>query len=111
MVRYKAMMDKALQAFHQWEILQVNRSKNVDANTLTCLGEAPSPLESRWGRVINMSAPSMKAAKNLEIKENEDWRSPILKYIDKGIPPDKKMEKTEIRQKAPWYRTINGSLY
>lgn len=29
----------------------------------------------------------------------------------KGIPPDKEIEKREIRQKAAWYTIIKGSLY
>lgn len=47
-------------------------------------------------QVENLRTPSINARKILEIATNEDWRSSIIKYIDKGILLDKEIEKREI---------------
>lgn len=70
--RYKAVIVNALKAFQTCEVIQVNKSKNVDVDALSCLRTTPSLTEGKWIHIENQSTPSTTAKNILEITTKED---------------------------------------
>jgi len=99
----------------------VPRSTNKIANTLASLAttlalgakeETTTPVCSRW--VVPPDEEDLEEDANaictLETNE-EDWRQPIINYLEHGKLPSDPRHKTEIRQRASRFLYYNGTLY
>ena len=93
-----------------------NRMADALANLATTLAlsegeKANVPICNRWVLSCTEEYASATNAISISIVEDEDWRQPLIDYLEHGKLPEDPHHKTEVRRRAPRFIHYKGTLY
>ena len=104
--RYLAKFKETLLGLSKFEIKHIPKEENSPVDLLSKLASTKS--SSTLKSMVEEVLPSPCAIFQVEI---EDWRTPIVEYINKGFTPEDSREAKRLIQKASWYTVIEGKLF
>lgn len=91
MIFYAAKVKEQLQGFKSWNLENIDISKNDMADALARLASSEIKSESNpvyWDELFSLSILSAEVN---EIQTSDDYRTPILQYIEGAtLPKDKR---------------------
>lgn len=116
MVVYLTEVRKMLSSFKKFEIKQILRSQNANADSLARLTIAYDVELDRMVPVEVLNSPNILREELMEIKdptevETHNLMTPIIKYLEGGELSNNKTEAWRLRCKADHYVISNGRLY
>ncbi|MCH96604.1 gag-pol polyprotein, partial [Trifolium medium] len=90
----------------QLYLIYVPREQNARADLLSKLASTKKPGNNRTVIQETITKPSTGDPGVLMIVENEDWRAPIIQYLQNEKLPDEKKEATRVKKMAAHYTMI-----
>ncbi|KAL0415763.1 UNVERIFIED_CONTAM: Ribonuclease HI [Sesamum latifolium] len=99
MIQYLQQITDLKAKFHHFQIIQIPREENAKADSLSKLA---SSLEDCRTRHITMHyLPEARTPLAVQpITTGEDWRTPIIKWIDEGLLPENRWEAARLKTRA-----------
>ena len=111
MASYMQLTTQLLQSFVSWTINNIERSANCWADALSKLTSASTVQNPEPIYLKDMLSASITEARVNVIEEKEDWRTPILKFINGTLEMDDKANLRRVTHKAQNYCVMGGALY
>ncbi|KAL0355400.1 UNVERIFIED_CONTAM: Ribonuclease HI [Sesamum radiatum] len=110
MIQYLQQITDLKAKFHHFQIIQIPREENAKADSLSKLA---SSLEDCRTRHITMHyLPKARTPLAVQpITTGEDWRTPIIKWIDEGLLPENRWEAARLKTRAVRFIMHERSLY
>ena len=91
--------------------MQIPQAKNAEADFLATLASSNDYNATSELCVEIRGQPSTEDEQVLKIKEQEEWMTPIVRYLKKGWLPEDKMEARRILIKIACFVIIDNVLY
>ena len=93
-----------------------NRMADALANLATTLAlsegeKANVPICNCWVLSYTEEYASATNAISISIVEDEDWRQPLIDYLEHGKLPEDPRHKIEVRRRMPRFIDYKGTLY
>ncbi|XP_076913057.1 uncharacterized protein LOC143571546 [Bidens hawaiensis] len=111
MIKYLEKV-KELKGFEGAEVLHVPRSQNKKADALSKLASVAFDHLAKDVKVETLRAPSiMEVEVSCVETPGDNWMTPFMQYLGKGILPEDKKEARRLRVRALQYEMIEGGLY
>ncbi|KAL0393434.1 UNVERIFIED_CONTAM: hypothetical protein Slati_4309600 [Sesamum latifolium] len=104
MIQYLQQIADLKTKFHHFQIIQIPREENAKADSLSKLA---SSLEDCRTRHITIHYPLAVQP----ITMGEDWRTPIIKWIEEGLLPKNRWEATRLKTRATRFIIQEHILY
>ncbi|KAK4391407.1 hypothetical protein Sango_1918500 [Sesamum angolense] len=100
MVQYLQQIEELKTKFKSFQLQQIPRKKNVKADSLSKLVSALEDCKTR--RITVQHLPQLRVPLNVQAisLSDNDWRTPIIRWIDKGYLLGNKWETTRIKTRA-----------
>ncbi|XP_031106323.1 uncharacterized protein LOC116010971 [Ipomoea triloba] len=112
MIRYKDIALEWLQQFDKYEMIQVPRAENTDADMLSKLTQEAPEYVSKIARVEEIVTPSIDIIEVRPVEISEpDWMYYLKGYITDGTLPDDPARAKKVILRAPRFQLIDGKLY
>ena len=118
MIAYLGKVVEMIKDFTHFEIQQLPRSANRQADALANLGSKTDEELCRKISVEFLAEPSIDTAPSIEAHVHEvvsetvaSWMDPILNYILHGTEPTNKAEARKLRAVAARYTIVDGKLF
>ncbi|CAH9091300.1 unnamed protein product [Cuscuta europaea] len=93
MKEYKAAALELLGNFQMYEILQIPRAQNQEADILSKVGSDTPEYISKIARVEELSTPSIQQTLIHQVQSiPRDWTTDLKEYIDNGQLPQSEVE-------------------
>ncbi|CAL8117216.1 unnamed protein product [Prunus armeniaca] len=111
MSAYLSAAHQLLQRFHAYEIRQIPKSENSQADALSRLA---STINDKIGRKVSveiLSQPSTKTAEVCTVRYEDTWMSPIYAFLMNGTLPTDKSQAQKLRYRSARYTVIDDVLY
>ncbi|KAL0413056.1 UNVERIFIED_CONTAM: hypothetical protein Sradi_1507300 [Sesamum radiatum] len=110
MIQYLQQITDLKAKFHHFQIIQIPREENAKADSLSKLA---SSLEDCRTRHITMHyLPEARTPLAVQpITTGEDWRTPIIKWIDEGLLPENRWEAARLKTRAARFIMHERILY
>ncbi|KAL0320397.1 UNVERIFIED_CONTAM: hypothetical protein Sradi_5301200 [Sesamum radiatum] len=110
MIQYLQQITDLKAKFHHFQIIQIPREENAKADSLSKLA---SSLENYRTRHITMHyLPKARTPLVVQpITTGEDWRTPIIKWIDEGLLPENRWEAARLKTRATFFIMHERILY
>ncbi|XP_071694816.1 uncharacterized protein [Rutidosis leptorrhynchoides] len=113
MKKYLQLLNELAERFEYFELAQVPRSQNKNADALSKL--AALTFSHFQKQVWVEELPSKSIDNDLMVasveEEQPNWMEPILQYIRSDVLPSDKREARLVRERAPMYIIQNDILY
>ena len=113
MIAYLAQVREVIRQFKGFDITQVPRQENVQADRLARLASS-SETELQGIKVEYLSEPSVSIPSGMEVDPIDmapSWIDPLLAFLTSGDLPIEKAEARRVRYRAARYHIFNGVLY
>ncbi|XP_061356900.1 uncharacterized protein LOC133301290 [Gastrolobium bilobum] len=107
LAKYLERARRIMADFEKAEVSHIPRSENNRADILSKLASTKG-----WGNhrtVIEQSIPAPTCI--MQISRGNDWRTPIIEYVESGTLPVEKAEANKLIRDAASYTIIEGQLY
>ena len=120
LIPYFQMATRLIEKFDRVSLEHIPRNENRMANALAnqattlALSEgekANVPVCNRWVLSYTEEYICATNAILISIVEDEDWRQPLIDYLEHGKLPEDPRHKTEVRRRAPRFIHYKGTLY
>ncbi|KAL0455844.1 UNVERIFIED_CONTAM: hypothetical protein Slati_0923600 [Sesamum latifolium] len=99
MVQYLQQITDLKTKFHHFQKIQIPREENVKADSLSKL--ASSLEDCRIRHITIYYLPEARIPLVVQpITTGEDWRTPIIKWIEEGVLPENRWEATRLKTRA-----------
>ncbi|KAL0367314.1 UNVERIFIED_CONTAM: Ribonuclease HI [Sesamum radiatum] len=110
MIQYLQQIMDLKTGFNHFQIIQIPREENAKAD---CLSKLASNLEDCRTRHITMDyLPKARTPLVVQpITTGENWRTPIIKWIEEGLLPDNRWEAARLRVRATRFNIHEHILY
>ncbi|KAL0461325.1 UNVERIFIED_CONTAM: hypothetical protein Slati_0020100 [Sesamum latifolium] len=110
MIQYLQQIADLKTKFHHFQILQIPREENAKADSLSKLA---SSLENcRTRHIIIHYLPEARTPLAVQpITTGEDWRTPIIKWIEEGLLPESRWEAARLKTRATRFIMQEHILY
>ncbi|KAL0416680.1 UNVERIFIED_CONTAM: hypothetical protein Slati_3499900 [Sesamum latifolium] len=110
MIQYLQQITDLKTKFHHFQIIQIPREENAKADSLSKLA---STLEDCWIRHITIHyLPEARTPLAVQpITMGEDWRTPIIKWIEEGLLPENRWEAARLKTRASRFIMQEHILY
>ncbi|KAL0411845.1 UNVERIFIED_CONTAM: hypothetical protein Slati_3774200 [Sesamum latifolium] len=110
MIQYLQQITDLKTKFHHFQIIQIPREENVKADSLLKLA---SGLEDCQIRHITIHyLPEARTPLAVQpITTGEDWRIPIIKWIEEGVLPENRWEAVRLKTRATHFIMQEHILY
>ncbi|XP_061352334.1 uncharacterized protein LOC133297239 [Gastrolobium bilobum] len=105
-MKYLQQVKKLLAEFEEAVIHYIPRNENSRADILSKLASSKGAGNHRT--VIQQTIPELTCV--MVITESEDWRRPIVVYLEKGILPDEVQEARKLVRNSACYTIVEGKL-
>ena len=114
-IRYLVVAQRFIKKFKRCKLTQIHREQNSQADALTNLVSALEMhthmsiplLVLQWPATL--VEPSNEAVST--IKEEETWKTPLVRYLEDDMLPEDRNESRKIKKKAARYCHSQGKLY
>ena len=107
----KQLLKKRDQEGGQWDLLQIPRSENSEADSLAKATAENNKAFQELELTEELVKPSTKEEEVMNIQDIAEWMKPIIQYIEHGTLPEDKLQARKLRVKAAHYSIHNGELY
>lgn len=112
LARYLRLFAGMKSVFSKLKVEHVPHEQNVRADLLAKLASTKRPGNNRSVIQETIKRPSIDVEATLQIVAAcEDWRRPIMDYLEQGVEPEDKLEATKLRRKASQYALMSGHLF
>ncbi|XP_076921117.1 uncharacterized protein LOC143582440 [Bidens hawaiensis] len=112
MVEYLKKVKELMRDFKEVEVLHISRGQKKKTDALSKLASVAFDHLAKGVKVEILRKPSITefAIANVETPE-ENWMTPIVRYLREGILPEDKQEARSLLVRALQYEMIDGALY
>ncbi|KAL0355583.1 UNVERIFIED_CONTAM: hypothetical protein Sradi_4005200 [Sesamum radiatum] len=111
MVQYLQQIEMLKIKFKSFLLQQILRKENIKVDSLSKLASTLEDCKTRWIRVQHLPQPRIPLDIQPIASNNNDWRAPIIRWIDEGHLPGDKWETTKIKTRSIDFITQRGILY
>ncbi|GAU32939.1 hypothetical protein TSUD_153560 [Trifolium subterraneum] len=111
LMKYLEKVKSLAKQFKTFELVHVPRDHNSRADLLSKLASTMKPDNNRTVIQETISTPSTEASEVAFPLEQEDWRSPIIKYILNDELPSERKREIKFRKFAAHYTMMGDRLY
>ncbi|XP_074327077.1 uncharacterized protein LOC141665021 [Apium graveolens] len=108
---YIAKVRDASLSFETFELSQIGRENNARADALSRLASAETQNLTGSIYLTEAKTPSIEKKECLEIRQGNDWMTPLRNFLEKGILPPDRREALKIKYRASSYTIINRRMY
>jgi hypothetical protein len=84
-------------------LIYVPREQNARADLLSKLASTKKPGSNRTFIQETIANPSISEEETHMVIEEEDWRTPIIKYLQRDELPKPREETYRVRRMTSWY--------
>jgi ribonuclease HI len=120
LVPYFRLSTRLVEEFDGISLEHIPRSENKIADALANLATTLAlseeervnvPVCNRWALTFTEEYTSETNAISVSVVEDEDWRQPLIDYLEHGKLPNDSRHKTEVRWRAPRFIYYKDTLY
>ena len=111
MHKYLKIVQRLSQHFDSLDFVRIPRTKNAEANFLTRLASLDDYNSTSELCVEIRGQPSTEGEQVLKIKKQDEWMTPIIRYLKEGWLLEDKMEERKIQIRAAHFVVIDDVLY
>ncbi|XP_074325010.1 uncharacterized protein LOC141661587 [Apium graveolens] len=83
LVKYQTLVQSYLASIPRYQVIQICREENEEADTLSKLVQNSSDLDCSV-YFEELLKPSIESGEVLEIESNHNWMTPFIKYLENG---------------------------
>ncbi|KAL0301724.1 UNVERIFIED_CONTAM: Ribonuclease HI [Sesamum radiatum] len=111
MVQYLQQIEELKTKFKSFQLQQIPMEENAKADSLSKLASTLEDCKTR--RITVQHLPQPRAPLNIQAisLSDNDWRVPIIRWIDEGHLPENRWGTTRIKVLAIRFLTQGGTLY
>ncbi|GAU52027.1 hypothetical protein TSUD_418500, partial [Trifolium subterraneum] len=111
LIKYLEQVRSLAKHFNTFELIYVPREQNARADLLSKLASTKKPGNNRTVIQETVAKPSTGNLEIWMVTRNDDWRTPIIQYLENEKLPEEKEEKVKIKKRAAHYTMVGGELY
>ncbi|KAK2435873.1 hypothetical protein QL285_020900 [Trifolium repens] len=111
LVKYLEKVQSLASQFKRFEVIYVPREQNARADLLSKLASTKKPGNNRTVIQETIAKPSAETDEILMVVEGNDWRYPLIRYLQSEILPEEKEEAARLKKAATHYAMIGDKLY
>ncbi|CAJ2632006.1 unnamed protein product [Trifolium pratense] len=111
LIKYVEKVQNLAKHFDSFELVYVPREQNMRADLLSKLASTKKPGSHRTVIQETIKTPSINGEEVMMVIEEEDWRSPIIRYLQKDELPKEREKAFKLRKMAAWYSMVGDKLY
>ncbi|GAU40680.1 hypothetical protein TSUD_88260 [Trifolium subterraneum] len=111
LIKYLEQVRSLAKHFNTFELIYVPREQNARADLLSKLASTKKPGNNRTVIQETVAKPSTGDLEVRMVTRNDDWRTPIIQYLENEKLPEEKEEKVKIKKMAAHYTMVGGELY
>ena len=111
MQKAKQLLKKLEQEGGQWDLLQIPRSENSEADSLAKVVSEDNKVFQELELTEELTKPSIEEEDVMNIQEIAEWMKPIIQYLEHGTLPEDRLQARKLRINAAHYSMHNGELY
>ncbi|GAU29444.1 hypothetical protein TSUD_150140 [Trifolium subterraneum] len=111
LAKYLEKVKGMAKQFTMFELTYVPREQNARADLLAKLASTKKPGNHRTVIQETLKSPSINEVEIGMVVEEEDWRSPIIRYLQMDALPLARDEAAKIKKMAALYTMVGGKLY
>ncbi|KAL0462935.1 UNVERIFIED_CONTAM: hypothetical protein Slati_0181100 [Sesamum latifolium] len=111
MVQYLHQVEELKTKFKSFQLHQIPREENIKAGSLSKLASALEDCKTRRITVQHLPQPRIPLDIQPISLNNNDWQTPIIRWIDEGHLPGNRWEATKIKNRAIHFLMQGGILY
>ncbi|KAL0355344.1 UNVERIFIED_CONTAM: hypothetical protein Sradi_3981300 [Sesamum radiatum] len=110
MIQYLQQISDLKAKFHHFQIIQIPEEENAKADSLSKL--ASSLEDCRTKHITIHYLPDARTPLTIQpITTGEDWRTPIIKWIEEGLLPENRWEAARLKTRATRFIIQEHILY
>ncbi|KAL0458950.1 UNVERIFIED_CONTAM: hypothetical protein Slati_0522200 [Sesamum latifolium] len=110
MIQYLQQIADLKIKFHHFQIIQIPREENAKADSLSKLGSSLEDCRTRHITIHYLPEARTPLAVQ-SITMGEDWRTPIIKWIEEGLLPENRWEAARLKTRATRFIIQEHILY
>ncbi|KAL0440402.1 UNVERIFIED_CONTAM: hypothetical protein Slati_2523200 [Sesamum latifolium] len=99
MIQYLQQITDLKTKFHHFQIIQIPKEENVKADSLSKLASILEDCRIRHITIYYLPEARTPLAVQ-PITTGEDWRTPIIKWIEEGVLPENRWEAARLKTRA-----------
>ncbi|CAJ2678664.1 unnamed protein product [Trifolium pratense] len=111
LIKYVEGVQSLAKHFDSFELVYVPREQNMRADLLSKLASTKKPGSHRTVIQETIKTPSIGGEDLMMVIEEEDWRSPIIRYLQKDELPKEREKAFKLKKTAAWYSMVGDRLY
>ncbi|GAU32151.1 hypothetical protein TSUD_68220 [Trifolium subterraneum] len=111
LIKYLEQVRSLAKHFNTFELIYVPMEHNARADLLSKLASTKKPENNRTVIQETVAKPSTDDLEVWMVTRNDDWRTPIIQYLENEKLPEEKEEKVKIKKMAAHYTMVGGELY
>jgi ribonuclease HI len=111
LIKYLEAVHKWTKCFNSFQLVHVPREQNVRADLLSKLASTKKAGSNRTFIQETIANPSTNEEVTFMIIEEDDWRRPIIQYLQKDELPPLKDEAYKLKKTAAWFSMLGDKLY
>ncbi|CAJ2644717.1 unnamed protein product [Trifolium pratense] len=111
LIKYVEGVQSLAKHFDSFELVYVPREQNMRADLLSKLASTKKPGSHRTVIQETIKTPSIGGEDLMMVIEEEDWRSPIIRYLQKDELPKEREKAFKLKKMAAWYSMVGDRLY
>ncbi|WJX67579.1 hypothetical protein P8452_52035 [Trifolium repens] len=100
LIKYLEKVRKLANHFKSFELVYVPREQNARADLLSKLANTKKPGSNKTFIQETIASPSITEETVMMIVEAEDWRAPIIRYLQEDVLPAAKEETNKLKRAA-----------
>ncbi|KAL0457773.1 UNVERIFIED_CONTAM: hypothetical protein Slati_0404500 [Sesamum latifolium] len=110
MIQYLQQIADLKTKFHHFQIIQIPREENAKADSLSKLASSFEDCRTRHVTIHYLPEARIPLAVQ-PITTGEDWRTPIIKWIEEGLLPKNRWETARLKTRATRFIIQEHILY
>ena len=103
MTQYLKNIKELYKNFNELEVLQILRSKNIQADALSYLATSRFVELNQKILIEQLEKPSIEVLSIFQIDHKSSWIDPLMDYITKKLLSDDPIKARSIKRQASWY--------
>ncbi|KAL0346192.1 UNVERIFIED_CONTAM: Ribonuclease HI [Sesamum radiatum] len=110
MIQYLQQIKELKTSLDHFQIIQIPREENIKADCLSKLASALKDCRTRHITIQHLSEARAPLVVQ-PITLGEDWRIPIIRWIEEGDLPDNRWKTARLKTQAACFLVQGGTLY
>ncbi|XP_010676986.1 uncharacterized protein LOC104892696 [Beta vulgaris subsp. vulgaris] len=128
MTAYLNAVQSKVKSFGKFDIFQIPRDQNTQADALANIGSAMRKSEFKGIPIVHLSSPAVHKATTVDDVNNiatdvndidvsnaaaasTSWQTPFIQYLKDGTLPEDRLQARKVRFRASMYVLLDGILF